>query len=164
MKGYQDRSRANRGVPIDQRFDEKVMPEPNSGCWLWDGCYDRDGYGFIRILGKNIKAHRFSLSRNSGIDGAGLLACHSCDTPECVNPAHLFWGDGSANQSDAARKGRSPGWRGLKSIYQRCTLTEADVLEIRRSEKRPSEMAVQYGVRKGTIYKILRRDLWKHVH
>lgn len=24
------------GKSIQERFDEKYMPEPNSGCWLWD--------------------------------------------------------------------------------------------------------------------------------
>jgi len=28
-----------------ERFEEKSIPEPNSGCHLWMGAVDKDGYG-----------------------------------------------------------------------------------------------------------------------
>ena len=29
--------------PAEERFWEKVSPEPNSGCWLWTGADDGGG-------------------------------------------------------------------------------------------------------------------------
>jgi hypothetical protein len=28
-----------------ERFEERSIPEPNSGCHLWMGAVDKDGYG-----------------------------------------------------------------------------------------------------------------------
>ena len=41
-----------------ERFEKKVSPEPNSGCWLWVGAYTDDGYGQLGFRGKNTRAHR----------------------------------------------------------------------------------------------------------
>ena len=30
-----------------ERFDEKYVPDPMSGCWLWTGCADYEGYGIM---------------------------------------------------------------------------------------------------------------------
>ena len=46
---------------VDQRFDEKWTPEPNTGCWLWCGAITSAGYGsFWAEAEKSISAHRFS--------------------------------------------------------------------------------------------------------
>jgi hypothetical protein len=41
----------------------------------------------------------------------GLLACHYCDNPNCVNPLHIFIGTMSDNTLDAIKKGRHKGWQ-----------------------------------------------------
>ena len=95
--------------PIADRFEERVMRDPNSGCWLWMGQLDRKGYGQIASGGReggNIYAHRLSLEL-SGINvPANKLVCHKCDNPPCVNPAHLFVGSQSDNIADMWGKGR----------------------------------------------------------
>ena len=37
-----------------------------------------------------------------------LYVLHSCDTPLCINPAHLFLGDQHANMADMMSKNRHP--------------------------------------------------------
>lgn len=89
-----------------------VTVDPATGCWLWKQSSDnRGGYGQKRIGRKNWGAHRlyFELFNGPIPDGLGVL--HHCDTPRCVNPAHLFVGTDADNRRDAASKGRIPGNR-----------------------------------------------------
>lgn len=83
------------------------LPEPNTGCWLWEGSYDRkSGYGWIRINGRNMRSHRAAWEETYGPIPKGLHVCHRCDTPPCVNPKHLFLGTRSDNMTDMVKKGR----------------------------------------------------------
>lgn len=86
---------------------DTYIPEPNSGCWLWEGPVNEFGYGVFEHNGKKThRAHRLSLMLKTDHIGTGLLACHSCDNPFCINPDHLFWGTHKDNMMDASRKGR----------------------------------------------------------
>lgn len=79
----------------------KVSPEPNTGCWLWDGATHPKGYGQIRHEGRTARATHVSLMlAGRTAPDAGLYACHTCDVPSCVNPDHLYWGTPKQNQGD----------------------------------------------------------------
>jgi hypothetical protein len=38
-----------------------------------------------------------------------MVVCHRCDTPQCINPDHLFLGTKKENAEDCSRKGRTSG-------------------------------------------------------
>jgi len=74
---------------LEECFDEKWTPEPNTGCWLWLGALDTPGYGQVRQRGKMLMAHRVAYERWVGEVPAGLHVDHLCRQRCCVNPEHL---------------------------------------------------------------------------
>lgn len=75
---------------VRERFEDKVMPEPNSGCWLWAGYVSRYGYGLLHQTPKKyFLAHRLAYEFFVGPIPEGLQIDHKCRVRSCVNPAHL---------------------------------------------------------------------------
>lgn len=68
-----------------EKFEEKIEPEPNSGCWLWVGAINSHGYGGLG----NIGAHRIGYEIYKGTIPEGLQIDHLCRVRCCVNPDHL---------------------------------------------------------------------------
>lgn len=78
-----------------------------AGCWPWKGARNAADYGLFYLDGKVRMAHRVSLQWLGGVVlEPGRLACHKCDYPPCVNPAHLFSGTPLDNARDMVSKGR----------------------------------------------------------
>lgn len=77
-------------LPLVPRFMKFVMPEPNSGCWLWMGAINKQtGYGAFGKRRKVYSAHRISYEIHKGEIPAGLEIDHLCRVRCCVNPDHL---------------------------------------------------------------------------
>jgi hypothetical protein len=94
----------------EERFWAKVARGASDECWEWTAGKSKQGYGIFVVRPKNaMTAPRFSLQLATGQTGAGLYACHHCDNPGCINPAHLFWGTQADNMRDARVKGRTRG-------------------------------------------------------
>lgn len=93
-------------APLAERFHRHWTGEPNSGCWLWIGSIDGNGYGQITHERKRLKASRVSWEIHYGKIPADLHVLHKCDVPCCVCPTHLWLGTRSDNIRDAVTKGR----------------------------------------------------------
>lgn len=89
-----------------ERFEEKVMPVTETGCFLWTAHCNKNGYGTFWTGEKDEYAHRVAWKLYRGNIPKGLCVCHKCDTPSCVSPDHLFIGTRKDNQQDAFQKGR----------------------------------------------------------
>lgn len=74
-------------LPI--QLESKILPEPNSGCWLWMASFRVRGYGSIRYKRKMYLAHRLIYELKCGAVPDGLVLDHKCRIRCCVNPDHL---------------------------------------------------------------------------
>jgi hypothetical protein len=60
-----------------------------AGCWEWTGRKSRNGYGRVRVRGKERAVHRvlYMLTGHALFDGEVLD--HLCRNRACCNPEHL---------------------------------------------------------------------------
>jgi len=138
-------------------------------CWLWKGSHTKKGYGHFSDQGKTVFAHRFAYTLAKGAIPPGLLICHTCDNPPCVNPAHLWAGTPQENRLDCIRKGRD-GSRGPRANILRgdnhhsTKITDAVMEEIRRQYVRGTgpEIAARYGISVATVYDYVRGFRSRH--
>lgn len=133
-----------------------ATPEPNTGCWLWAGPYDRFGYGRY----SNTPAHRAMWAATNGPPGSWHVL-HKCDNRACVNPDHLFLGTNKDNVEDRKKKGRRCSWPGEGN--SRARLTDDDVREIKSRRLKNREYAAKYGVSESTIAMITSGRNWVHI-
>ena len=162
-----------------KRFWAKVLK--TDGCWLWQASKRNKGYGafvWTDNLGKTIqgRAHRFSWELVNGPIPGDLCALHRCDTPVCVNPAHLFVGTKAENNADMTVKGRRrPG--GSKTSVDACgyqrgaahhgaKMTADKVRQVRAfhmAGQSYSTIARAFDISITTVFKICTGKTWRHV-
>lgn len=144
---------------LSERFEAKYFKEPNTGCWLWTGAVGADGYGNFGLDDRTTaRAHRFSYEIQHGKITHGACVLHHCDTPLCVNPAHLWLGTRADNAADRDAKGRQP--KGEK--HGRAKLTETQAAHIRLRQMTQRAYAELYGVSQSLASLIQRGKKWQH--
>lgn len=165
------------------RFWAKV--DRSGSCWLWTRGKDKDGYGKFAISGpaglpyqqKHVRAHRLAWEMTNGPAPADAVMMHSCDTPACVNPAHLSPGTQAENRTDCTLKGRNafgalngastcPETRPRGERHGLATIDADVVREVRRLRATGlSYPAIARATRAtaAQVYQIIAGKTWRHV-
>lgn len=150
---------------------ENSIPEPNSGCWLWEGSLSKYGYAYVcdprapinRKSPRRVFIHRLVCEMHSPNFTDALLVRHTCDNPICVNPDHLLPGTHMDNYLDSVKRKRRPSYKGEKN--RKAKLTASDVMWVRSvSDMKVPDIAKRLNVCESTIWQIKRNVIWTHLN
>lgn len=155
------------------RLMEASETKPDTGCIEWARSLTQDGYGKTKINGVTFRAHRAMWTAVRGDVPAGLLVCHTCDNPKCINIDHLFLGSPAENMADKVKKGR---WRGGPATWRdrvsqgshnrNAKLNDDAVRQIRSmclAGLRAADIGARFMVSPGQVQKIKSGKAWSHV-
>jgi hypothetical protein len=151
-------------TPVWERISSKTVVDESTGCWVYKGHKNRDGYGRIFYEGNQRECHRVVWELVFGVIPAGLCVCHKCDNPPCINPKHLFLGTHGDNTRDKMSKGRQRSLVG--EDCPRSKLRNEDIIQIRSRYTKgisQSELGREYKVAQSTIWRIVNSQRWKHI-
>lgn len=96
-------------IPLNKnRILDNIKINAN-GCWIWQKCIGKNGYGNLRHRKKTYTLHRLSYSLIVGEIPKNMHVLHKCDVRSCCNPDHLFLGTNLDNIRDSVNKNRRKG-------------------------------------------------------
>lgn len=94
------------GLSLVQKLERGTKRGGSNECWPWMGTRN-NGYGLVSHDSERFSTHRLALEGALGRHlRPGEWACHHCDNPPCVNPAHLYVGSAADNARDRVERER----------------------------------------------------------
>ncbi len=151
-----------------ERFWAKVQRGEPDDCWLWTAGRTGSEYGaFCMEHGVQKKATHVMWFLTHGYWPTEFI-CHRCDNPPCVNPNHLFEGDGFVNMQDAALKQRCAfsNKRGEDHPVAKLTNEQAKSIREEYSNRKVNgctmnSIGKQYGMTGGAIWHIVHNKTYR---
>lgn len=138
-------------------IEERSIPIPFVGCWLWLRSCGSHGYGNACFPAGNVTtAQRVSFVAFRGAITLGRLVQHSCDNKWCVNPDHLSLGTDKSNARDRQTKGRDANVKIDHDIVRA-------IRSLSSAGQRQRQIAAIFGVDQRLVVKIVKGQSWAHV-
>ena len=139
---------------VVERIKARSIPEPNSGCLLWDSVAEvnsrgdtRPQYARVRLRGKMVLIHRVMYEAAHGPVPPGLGVLHRCDVSLCCEPTHLFLGTNNDNHLDKALKDRGKKKLTIEKAREIHVMVASGATHIKTAEA--------FGVRQSTVSRII---------
>jgi hypothetical protein len=155
---------------LDERIEQYAQYVLPSGCLIWTGYTDNDGYAIAHFVDgkvkKNLKVHRLVYERANGSIPSGMLVCHRCDVRSCVNPDHLFIGTPADNVLDMWEKKRwKPGAQnnsGERNPNSKLSVFDVGkIIEMRAAGIKTKRLSELFGVHQSQIQRICAGKAWR---
>lgn len=135
-----------------------------SGCHEFIGATEKEAYGRFYAEGRYFRAHRFSWMIHKGAIHDGLLVCHSCDNPPCVNIDHLWLGTKQDNNRDRDAKSRAKGVSIRNLLAAKMTKeTALNIIKLLEEEVGCAKIARMLNVSNKSVMNIKQRTNWRYL-
>jgi len=148
---------------INAFWNKVAITADDNQCWEWKAMLFPNGYGRMKVGGKDTLAHRIAWMHPNYIIPKGMCVCHSCDNPKCCNPKHLWLGTNQENTADKVSKNRQT----MGESVNTCKLSPIQVVEVRlryaSGETNSSKLAREFGISAAGMRLIIKRINWKQV-
>lgn len=132
-------------------------------CVDWPWGRDGDGYGSLRVDGKQRGVHILVCEMVHGPRPEGMQAAHRCGRTQCCSATHLRWATAKENAEDK----RTHRTEVLGERNGRAVLGADDVRSIRvrhdSGAASRQELADEYGLSYSAIERAVKRRSWAHL-
>ena len=149
-------------IRLPKRFNKKWLLNDVTKCHIWQAAHDIKGYGMFRLDNWMQRAHRVAYACHNEVQlTAKDIIRHTCDTPACVNPAHLLLGTHQDNVNDKLARGRQP--RGTTNYNSKLTEDQVFIIYTNHDLGTQTEIGKLFNVDFHTVSGIRRNVTWRHV-
>ena len=150
-------------ITFDEEYFRSRSRVNEYGCWIWLKYINPYGYGMMTdSQGSTTSASRRCYKVFRGSFDENLHVLHTCDTPACINPDHLFLGTQQINMTDKVQKGR----QAIGESNARAVLTEHGVIRIKLLLSQgisQTQIAEEYNVSTVCIWQINEGNTWRDI-
>lgn len=156
-----------RGISIETRIFTRVETNAFSGCLIFTGSKNQDGYGQVKNGGKTIRVHKWVWEKTNGAVPNGLEIRHSCNNPSCIYIGHMSLGTHKDNMQDKVRAGNSKkmgrGIRHPRAAAKLDAFKAARIKALVAIGETQTSIAARFRVHKATINDLVLGKTWAHV-
>lgn len=160
---------------LQKLIDTRCVPEPNTGCLLWEGGLSHPIHGYPEASLGSVKRrlHREVLERKLKRKlRKGEVARHLCGVPICLEESHLEPGSPADNSADMVAMKRQAHGEQLSAqrrgeLHGNAKINEKIVIQIREMYAEGGltlqQIADFFSLTISGVHGIVKQRTWRHV-